>query len=129
MPPCITGADMDAQQAARLLARIDRAGESEGWPWLGSVAPNGYGQVVWRVNGRRVRLTPHRLAWEWWTGAQIPTGYEIDHICTCRTCCNPRHLECVTHAENMRRMGRRRSWRDIRDYQLRLAHIDSIQGE
>jgi hypothetical protein len=33
----------------------------------------------------------------------IPDGLEIDHLCRVPSCCNPEHLEAVTHAENMRR--------------------------
>lgn len=35
----------------------------------------------------------------------IPAGLEIDHLCRVPTCVRPSHLEAVTHAENMRRMG------------------------
>jgi len=41
------------------------------------------------------------------THGQVPDGLELDHVrargCTRRDCCNPSHLEPVTHAENMRR--------------------------
>lgn len=33
----------------------------------------------------------------------IPSGLEIDHLCRNRACCNPFHLEAVTHAVNMAR--------------------------
>ncbi|MBX7250223.1 MAG: HNH endonuclease [Caulobacteraceae bacterium] len=66
---------------------------------------------------------------EWWTGQPVPANLDVDHTCCNRACCNPAHLERVTHAENVRRAARRRSWREIRDYQLRLAHLDAIQKE
>lgn len=65
------------------------------------------------------RLVPaHRYAYELFVGP-IPWWLDIDHTChntdqTCeggqschhRRCCNPAHLEAVTHRENLRR-GRR----------------------
>lgn len=124
----ITGDKLNPQQAARLLGRIAQGAPWECWPWLGSVAPNGYGQVVWRVAGLQLRYTPHRLALELFTGRPVPAGYEVDYVCNCRLCCNPAHLEPVTHAENIRRMYRRRG-RSIRDHRRNLAHLAAIQGE
>lgn len=34
----------------------------------------------------------------------IPQGMELDHLCEVRYCCNPDHLELVTHEENTRRI-------------------------
>lgn len=54
----------------------------------------------------------HRVAYELWVGP-IPEGMELDHRCKVRACINPAHLEPVTHAENMRRLGRRRPETDM----------------
>lgn len=126
--PRITGDKLNPQQAARLLGRILQGQAWECWPWLGSVAPNGYGCIVWRVAGLQVRYTPHRLALELFTGRAIPDGLEVDHVCCNPLCCNPSHLEAVTRAENLRRRDRRRG-RSIRDHRRNLAHLAAIQGE
>lgn len=123
----ITGDQLTLEQAGRLVTRIEMGDEAACWPWHGSHTPDGYGQVVWRIAGQQVRLQAHRLAWEWWNGRRIPDGYEIDHTCTRRDCCNPKHLQPVSHAENMRRT--RRTWREWRDRQLALAHIADMQNE
>lgn len=57
-------------------------------------------------------LYVHRIAWKLaHGGAEIPDGYEIDHLCRARNCFNPAHLECVTLAENRRRASHPRGRR------------------
>ena len=121
----ITGNLLTLEQLERLLSRIHRESEADCWEWQGALTPDGYGCIVWRRDGRQVRLQPHRLAWEFFNGRPIPEGLELDHLCGNRRCCRPEHLQPTCHAENMRRI----SWRLVRDYQLRLQHLDAIQGE
>lgn len=65
--------------------------------WVGSKR-RGYGFVA--------KGAAHRIAYELAKGP-IPTGLEIDHLCYNRACCNPDHLEAVTHTENVRRAAAR----------------------
>lgn len=44
----------------------------------------------------------HRVTYQLLVGP-IPEGLELDHLCEVKACCNPEHLEPVTHAENLRR--------------------------
>lgn len=37
----------------------------------------------------------HRIIWESWYG-EVPEGYEIDHICGTRSCCNLDHLRVLS---------------------------------
>ena len=66
------------------------------WNWNGSIGSNGYG--VARVE--RTSKTAHRFIYEQEVGP-IPDGLELDHTCRNRQCVNPKHLEPVTHSENM----------------------------
>lgn len=69
------------------------------WLWTANKGRNGYGQFG---IARGVQKYVHRLVYEMFVGP-IPTDLEIDHLCKVRNCCNPRHLEAVTHLENCRR--------------------------
>lgn len=68
------------------------------WVWQGYHDKDGYASVRW--GSRKVRA--HRLAFEAFGGDLLP-GMELDHLCSRRDCCNPEHLEQVTHAENVSR--------------------------
>lgn len=93
----------------RLWSRIKIGTADECWPWTAGKS-GGYGRL--RVDGRS-RLA-HVLVYELKVGP-VPDGMEVDHIChnntdcvdnsTCphKACCNPGHLEAVTHRENSQR--------------------------
>lgn len=77
--------------------------------WTGSCCTNGYGQTSFY--GKQV-LT-HRLLWELKNGP-IPRHLEIDHLCHNKRCANIKHLELVTHQENMNRFHFSLSMRSVR---------------
>ncbi len=67
------------------------------WRWTASLNNAGYGNF----NG----TSAHRFIYQYVFDA-IPAGFQLDHLCRNRKCCNPDHLEMVTAVENFIR-GRR----------------------
>lgn len=61
----------------------------------------GYARLT--IDGRRVYA--HRAVYEAVKGPLAP-GYEPDHLCRQRACCNPDHLEAVTRSVNVQRGAR-----------------------
>lgn len=70
------------------------------WLWPGKRKPDGYVRINWAGG----LAYAHRLAYELLVGP-IADGMQIDHLCRVRHCMNPRHMEPVTHQENIRRSG------------------------
>lgn len=65
------------------------------WVWTGRTNNCGYGMFY--NNGIKY---VHRISWEIHNG-EIPEDKEINHICRNRVCVNPKHLELLTHQENL----------------------------
>lgn len=71
------------------------------WIWTGAVFKKKHGNYSQlKLDGKGCR--GHRLSYVEFVG-QIPEGTELDHLCRNTLCINPKHLEPVTHTENMRR--------------------------
>jgi HNH endonuclease len=69
------------------------------WLWLAASDDLGYG--YWSVTRGMMRAS-HIVAYTALIG-EVPIGLELDHLCRVTCCCNPLHLEPVSHAENIRR--------------------------
>jgi len=79
------------------------------WEWKGAKS-GGYGNFV--INGKQMRA--HRLSYQIFIGELRPK-FQINHMCSNRSCINPEHLEQITHAEN----GSREK---ANHYNARLTH-------
>ncbi len=75
------------------------------WIFTGHVDQFGYGAI--RVN--RTMVKAHRVSYELAHGA-IDHNLQIDHLCMNKSCVNPKHLELVTRAVNIRRANAARKW-------------------
>jgi hypothetical protein len=82
------------------LQRINQWYKPDGecWIWTGHLSKAGYGSL--RYKGKR--KPAHRMIYEVLIG-EVPDGLELDHLCRRPACVNPKHMEPVTHRENMLR--------------------------
>lgn len=87
---------------APLLNRIVIDGNSGCWNYTGPTNAGGYSEGYGMVSIRGRSYYTHRLSYMLEFGP-IPDGLVIDHLCRNTLCCNPFHLEPVTHRENMLR--------------------------
>jgi len=71
------------------------------WVFTGTRTPGGYGRIGVGSKTAGTDYT-HRVMFRESVGP-IPSGYQIDHLCRVRACCNPAHLEAVTRQENIAR--------------------------
>lgn len=65
--------------------------------------PDGYFRKMWH-DGLEMF---HRFIYRAHFG-DIPLGYEIDHLCNMRPCCNPAHLRAVEKIEHVTASNRTR---------------------
>lgn len=82
----------------RIASKIEADPATGCWLWRGYLNNRGYAQI----QVHRVSVFVHRLTYQSARGA-IPEGLELDHLCRVPHCCNPAHLEPVTHRENVLR--------------------------
>ena len=68
------------------------------WEWQGGIKMDGYGSFYWN----KKQYPSHRIAYQILRG-NVPEGLELGHLCRNRKCCNPEHLEPVTHHQNLMR--------------------------
>jgi hypothetical protein len=79
----------------KILRRTRRQGDCLFWIGGGS---KGYGLISYKGSTHQV----HRLLYKL-TVSDLPHGIVLDHLCRNRACLNIKHLEPVTHRENLLR--------------------------
>lgn len=72
------------------------------WIWTGPHSGDGKGGGYGRMCLNNTTVAVHLVMFTHHFG-YIPGKKQIDHLCNNRLCCNPQHLEMVTHLQNQRR--------------------------
>ena len=128
---------------SRFWNKVKRGRADECWPWTAAKIWAGYGRFyLERRDGKKRYVTASRLAWELGNDCPIPEGLHVLHKCDNPECCNPKHLELGTHAQNMRQMhergrastdhgvrGEDASWSKITEEDARQIKRRLAQGE
>lgn len=70
--------------------------------WLGGDSGKGRGGGYGRMSLNGQTVAVHLVVFTHYYG-YIPSKKQIDHLCCVRNCCNPAHLEMVSHRENQKR--------------------------
>lgn len=70
--------------------------------WQGSTSGEGRGGGYGRISLNGHTVATHLVVFTHYYG-YIPGNKQIDHLCNQRKCCNPHHLELVSHIVNQRR--------------------------
>ena len=82
------------ERVEQRIEKVDTGFYQPCWEFTGSLV-RGYGHMTYDSKN----YLTHRISYEHHNGP-IPEGMEVDHICCNRKCCNPDHLDAVTHEEN-----------------------------
>jgi len=72
------------------------------WIWQGANSGDGRGGGYGRVAIDGHSSAVHRVTYTMVYG-YLPAKRQVDHLCCNRLCCNPEHLEDLTHKQNQRR--------------------------
>jgi len=96
----------DQQNYNRFLKRITKFGSprsnhclSNCWAHLTVPSSAGYGQIMFQSKAWLIHV------YSWWIHNGKPEkqpGYDVSHKCDNKECCNPEHLEYITHTQNVR---------------------------
>lgn len=78
------------------------------WLWTASDSGTGRGGGYGRVSWDGQTWATHKLVWYLIRRRLLIGKRQLDHLCNQRRCCNPEHLEEVSHVENQKRRDRRR---------------------
>lgn len=94
---------------SRILRRVrivEAGHETPCWLWQGPTSGTGRGGGYGRMSLNGQTVAVHLVVFTHFFG-YIPGKKQIDHECNNRLCCNPEHLELVSHLKNQKRRAKR----------------------
>jgi hypothetical protein len=111
----------DARLPASFWSKVEIDNARGCWTWTGYRTTRGYGRIAGKPT--------HQVAYVAAFGKH-EDGLELDHLCEQKSCCNPAHLEAVTHAVNVARggLGRANSLRHINRVACVRGHDYATHG-
>lgn len=101
-----------AKRLARNLKREPRRADQRIGCLTWQLRVNNYGYPTMNIwlAGRAVPVYVHILCWVLSNGRNVREDRELDHTCENERCCEPSHLEEVTHKVNCERRRGRIPW-------------------
>lgn len=97
----------DRRQAIfdKIMKRVKIDKDTSCWNWTGPTSGNGRGGGYGRMCLDGQTVSTHITMFVNFYG-YVPSKKQIDHKCRNRLCCNPDHLEMVTHKQNQKRRAK-----------------------
>jgi len=104
---------MTSRRAGRTMASLKAIFDRCRWEgtcllWQGSDSGTGRGGGYGRIKYDGANFAVHRLVYQLVYGPISPRK-QVDHSCNNRLCCNPDHLQHMTHKKNQKLRDKRRS--------------------
>jgi hypothetical protein len=91
----------------KIMERVHVEDVEDGcWNWLGPTSGDGRGGGYGRMSLDGQTVSVHKVMFTHFFGF-VPGKKQVDHKCNNRRCCNPEHLQMVTHLQNQRLKKRR----------------------
>ena len=82
-------------------------GEKSCWDWMRAKQYSGYGRVKFDFGDGAKLHGAHRVAFVLSGGETTLEKPHVLHSCDNKSCCNPLHLSCGSHSENMKQAHNR----------------------
>lgn len=89
----------------KIMNRVAVDPETDCWNWQGPTSSEGRGGGYGRMSLSGQTVAVHIVSYTHFHG-YVPGKKQVDHKCRNRLCCNPNHLELVTHLQNQKRRAK-----------------------
>lgn len=89
----------------KIMSRVEIDKSTGCWVWQGPTSGDGRGGGYGRMSLSGQTVAVHIVSYTHFHG-YVPGKKQVDHTCRNRLCCNPNHLELVTHLQNQKRRAK-----------------------